>query len=179
MTKIYNIGIMTDEKNPILNPQAEGSNTASGSKNKGKERATEGGSNFASISREERTIIRSKNSEQLELIKKNFKNFQFSEITKAKIDRKVNKTIDKITYTENDVSKASRMILSNAPVLGMIVNSVSIKDTECKLKNQMREVIPQDLQKLVNVAISDLENQKTELIRELANLSEQVNDREN
>src|SRR5207253_9308476 len=43
----------------------------------------------------------------------------------------------------------------------------------------MREVIPQDLQKLVNVAISDLENQKTELIRELANLSEQVNDREN
>jgi len=31
MTKIYNIGIMTDEKNPILNPQAEGSNAASGS----------------------------------------------------------------------------------------------------------------------------------------------------
>jgi len=43
----------------------------------------------------------------------------------------------------------------------------------------MREVIPQDLQKLVNAAISDLENQKTELIGKLANLSEQVNDREN
>src|SRR6185503_852216 len=34
MTKIYNIGIMTDEKNPILNPQAEGSNTASESRGK-------------------------------------------------------------------------------------------------------------------------------------------------
>jgi len=42
MTKIYNIGIMTDEKNPILNPQAEGSNTASGRKNKGKATDTEG-----------------------------------------------------------------------------------------------------------------------------------------
>lgn len=31
MTKIYNIVIMTDEKNPILNPQAEGNNATSGS----------------------------------------------------------------------------------------------------------------------------------------------------
>jgi len=51
MNKIYNIGIMTDEKNPILNPQAEGGNVASGRKNKGKERAAEIGGNFASSSR--------------------------------------------------------------------------------------------------------------------------------
>jgi len=122
--------VENNEKNTFINPQAEGSNATSGSKNKGKERASGGESNFSSSSRGERTIIRSKNSEQLELIKNNFENFQFSEITKAEIDRKVNKTIDKITYTENEVSKASRMILSNAPVLGMIINSVSIKDTE-------------------------------------------------
>ncbi|CAG8624044.1 9197_t:CDS:2 [Paraglomus occultum] len=43
---------MTDEKNPILNPQAEGSNAASGSKNKGKERASETEGNFVSIEKE-------------------------------------------------------------------------------------------------------------------------------
>jgi hypothetical protein len=57
MTKIYNIGIMIDEKNPILNPQAEGSNAASGSKNKGKERASETGDNSESNSSKFRTMI--------------------------------------------------------------------------------------------------------------------------
>jgi hypothetical protein len=38
-------------KNPILNPQAEGSNAASSSKNKGKERTSETEGNFASSSK--------------------------------------------------------------------------------------------------------------------------------
>jgi len=150
---------MTDEKE-IINPQAEGSN--------------------AVFSRKGKEVVRSNHSEKLELIKSSLDNFQFSEITQEKIEKKINKTVE--SFGLSDVEKITmgmNSFSSNIPIIGMISSNVAIETVKMRYRKEANEKMPLVVKKLVNTAINDLEKQKKELVDNLTDLSKEVREREN
>src|SRR6185312_2914216 len=152
---------MIDKKNLIQKPTQGEFITASSSK--GKE------------------VVRSNHSEKLELIKSSLDNFQFSEITQEKIEKKINKTADSFEMKgyEKFGMGTNTALMSNIPIFGMLATLSSTEMAKDRYRQEAKEKMPVVVRKLVNLAISDLEKQKKELVDNLTDLSKEVREREN
>jgi chromosome segregation ATPase len=147
MTKIYNIRIMTDEKNPFINPQAEGSN--------------------AIFSRKGKEVIKGNSSEQLLLMKNQLESYQINRKSHKEIESKIAKKIIKVGTQLN--------ISFDCGIFGVFKGRSEAQRRFEILYTELTKAA----EKTINVANSELFEEKNKLVNNLAKLSEQVNDREN
>jgi hypothetical protein len=136
-----------NQKNPILNPAAEGSN--------------------AVFSRKGKEVIKGNSSEQLLLMKNQLESYQINRKSHKEIESKIAKKIIKVGTQLN--------ISFDCGIFGVFKGRSEAQRRFEILYTELTKAA----EKTINVANSELFEEKNKLVNNLAKLSEQVNDREN
>jgi hypothetical protein len=181
MTKIYNIGIMTDEKNPNLNPQAEGSNAVFSRKGKNIIRYK----NFEEVKNQltptqnnNQIIVNNFNFKQeLSIILNKIEDIKVNEVSKTKIDTKVDKEVSKFMEKgENVFRRMKDEQVKEALTFGLFrekgEKGAAVKaaaDFLLSINTRTKYVV----EKLVNEAVNDLERQQKNLVKKTKRLIEE------